>query len=339
MVVYHLKGVFKLGKPRNKTIDVLRGIATISVLAGHAIQRGMVTGYEENIIFKIIYTYHMPLFMLLAGYTLYLSNPKYDVKFLLEKIKRLIIPTVIFSYLLYFIKDLNFTGLQPFVKFPNGIMEYTKKLIVNPDFLIWFLYVVFVCTFIFYIGKNLFNRYLPIYLLAVTVIIMILPFGFLGLWRVKLHLPIFIVGYCIAMYKDIFFKYLKYALIPSIIFYIFMFDKWSFSSSKLYQWLIAFAGITIIYYLVKVVRIKALDNSFAFFGKYSLGIYLWQCVCLNIGIGEDAIRVISIFITATAISTLLAYLTNKNKYSRAVFYGSFKWIPKAYKANKKALEL
>ena len=240
----------------------------------------MVTGYEGNIVFKLICTYNMPLFMLLAGYTLYLSNPNYDTKFLIKKVKRLIIPTIIWSYLLYFLKDFKFTGLQPFVKFPDGILEYTKKLILYPD-IIWFLYVVFVCTFIFCIGKKLFNKYLPIYLLIATVIVSLLPSGYLGIWRIKLHLPIFIVGYYVAIYKDVFSKYLKYCLIPCFIFYIFMASSWSFSSSLPYQWLTAFAGIIIIYYLVKVVRVKVLDNSFSFLGRYSLEIYLCQAVCLN----------------------------------------------------------
>lgn len=59
----------KTNNKRNVTIDVLRGIAVISVIIGHSIQRGMVVNYY-NTFFKIIYTFHMPLFMLLSGYSL-----------------------------------------------------------------------------------------------------------------------------------------------------------------------------------------------------------------------------------------------------------------------------
>lgn len=55
---------------RNLLIDVLKGIATLAVLLGHAIQRGLIVGYENNIIFKIIYSFHMPLFILLSGFSL-----------------------------------------------------------------------------------------------------------------------------------------------------------------------------------------------------------------------------------------------------------------------------
>lgn len=57
-------------KNRNIYIDVLKGLAVLAVLLGHAIQRGLVINYTENIIFKIIYTFHMPLFMFLSGYVL-----------------------------------------------------------------------------------------------------------------------------------------------------------------------------------------------------------------------------------------------------------------------------
>ena len=310
-------------KNRNQTIDILRGIATISVILGHSIQRGMVTGYENNIVFKLIYSFHMHLFMLLSGYTIYLSNSKYDTNFLVKKVKRLIIPTIVWSYLLYILRDFEFTGLQPFVKFPNSIMIYTKNLVGHPDFVIWFLYVVFVCTFVFFIGKKFFNKYLLLYLLIVTVIVNILPSGYLGIGKIRLHLPIFIVGYYIAMYKNVFFNYLKYSLIPCVIFFVVFVNSWSFSSSRPFLWLIAFSGITITYYLVKMVRVKALDNSFSFLGRYSLEIYLFQGLCLNIGIGDGAVRIISIFFMASIISIILSYLARKNKYSQAILFGIF----------------
>ena len=318
---------------RNQTIDVLRGIAVISVIAGHAIQRGLVTGYEDNILFKLIYTYHMPLFMLLSGYTLYLSNPKYDATFIIKKFKSLIIPTIVWSYLLYFMKDFTFTGLSV-VNFPDGILEYTKRLILHPDLLVWFLYVVFVCTFIFYIGKKFFSNQLLAYLIIVTIILELLPFSALGIWRIKLHLPIFIAGYYIAIYKDVFFKCLKYTLAPCIVFYILMASKWSFSSSKTFQWLISFAGITIIYYIVKIIRIREINKALSYLGKYSLEIYLFQSLVLNIGIGNGTIRILSIFISASVLSIIFAYLTKKNTYTNAVLYGRFKWMPSSLSKQK-----
>lgn len=50
---------------RNVSIDVLKGVAAWLVVLGH-----FVDGKEEyHRLFNVIYSFHMPLFMFLAGYT------------------------------------------------------------------------------------------------------------------------------------------------------------------------------------------------------------------------------------------------------------------------------
>ena len=54
-------------------INFLRGIAIFLMLWGHAIQ-GMSNGqfdYFEDNMFKLIYSFHMPLFMMISGYLFY----------------------------------------------------------------------------------------------------------------------------------------------------------------------------------------------------------------------------------------------------------------------------
>lgn len=108
-------------KNRNQTIDILKGIAVLAVLLGHAVQRGLITGYTDVLIFRIIYSFHMPLFMILSGYTLKAYNKNYDFNFLKKRFLRLMIPTIIWSYLIYIMKDFNFVGIKEFIPFPNSI--------------------------------------------------------------------------------------------------------------------------------------------------------------------------------------------------------------------------
>lgn len=68
---------------------------------------------------------------------------------------------------------------------------------------------------------------------------------------------------------------------------------------------------------------KVIRGTLIFFGKNSLQFYLCQCVCLNIGIGEDGVRIISIFIITTVISSFLVLITLKFKFTRALLYGTF----------------
>ena len=62
------------GKKKNTFIDYLKGIAIILVLVGHCVQYGSGASFLEdgeywnNIVMKVIYSFHMPLFIAVSGY-------------------------------------------------------------------------------------------------------------------------------------------------------------------------------------------------------------------------------------------------------------------------------
>ena len=63
---------------RDYFIDFAKGISILLVLWGHCIQymsAGTVDFFEDNA-FKVIYSFHMPLFMLLSGYVSYWGRNK-----------------------------------------------------------------------------------------------------------------------------------------------------------------------------------------------------------------------------------------------------------------------
>lgn len=71
---------------RNPTIDIMKGIAIIAVIAGHILPGG---SYGH----KLIYSFHMPLFFLIAGY-LYKPSTIYKKK-LVTDFRRLIVPYLV----------------------------------------------------------------------------------------------------------------------------------------------------------------------------------------------------------------------------------------------------
>lgn len=315
-------------KKRNIRIDILRGIATLSVLLGHAIQRGIVVGYQDNAIFKFIYSFHMPLFVILSGYAL-IYTKKFDSEFLIKKFKRLIIPTILWSYILFFIRGFEFVGIKEFIPFPNSIIEYTKIIALHPDFVIWFLYVIFLCSLIIYIGKKIFpsnDKSFWILMIAVAFGLYILPNNitkFFGIEKVKIYLPIFLLGYSVANYKDSILKYLNKMIIPAIVIYIIAFSYYHTQIDNiLIYYLISTSAIIVIYSITKLIEKNSITTSIlTYFGKYSLEIYLLQCICLNIGVGQGVVRILTIFVSATTISSILACITNKNKLVRCFLYG------------------
>ena len=69
-------------KNRNRYLDFVKGILILFVLWGHCIQYGTVGEgqFFENPLFKFIYSFHMPLFMLISGYLFYYSAKKRSLK-------------------------------------------------------------------------------------------------------------------------------------------------------------------------------------------------------------------------------------------------------------------
>lgn len=62
-------------KHRNESVDVIRGLAILMVILGHTISNNNIEGYENSIIFKIIWSLQMPLFMLISGYVTKYARP------------------------------------------------------------------------------------------------------------------------------------------------------------------------------------------------------------------------------------------------------------------------
>lgn len=81
---------------KNPFIDFLKGVAILLVLIGHCIQYG--SGaiflkeelYWENIVMKIIYSFHMPLFIAVSGYLFWKSVKRHGlIKSIKSRIKKL----------------------------------------------------------------------------------------------------------------------------------------------------------------------------------------------------------------------------------------------------------
>lgn len=315
-------------KKRNVNLDALKGVAVIAVLLGHSIQRGLIKNYTDVIIFKIIYTFHMPLFIILSGYALFKYTKKVNFNIFVKKFNRLIIPTFIWSFIVYFMRNLNFVGIKPFIYFPDSIVEYIKTIIIYPTYVIWFLYTIFFCSLFLLIQRNFFQRKSILLNILMTFTIMLLLFQIktdkFGIPLIKNYFPLFCVGYYAAPYDNLIKKHLKYMFLPALIIYILLFKYFEYGyTSNIINYIIAISSTIILWFIITIIKNNKLKNVMANIGEKSLEIYLCQCICLNIGIGSGKIRVISIFITASIISYALAYVTVKNRYLKMLLYGAF----------------
>ena len=91
---------------RERWVDNVRGFAIYLVVLGHCIQYASHEGYDfaNNIVFKLIYSFHMPLFMLLTGYLFWYTLSKYSFwNGIVAKLKGIMIPCMTWGLVTYII--------------------------------------------------------------------------------------------------------------------------------------------------------------------------------------------------------------------------------------------
>lgn len=115
-------------KKRFKEIDILRGMAIVLVLLGHAIIVYPVNLHKIlwcNVLFTWLSTVHMPLFFLISGFCYSFRTNEYG-RFWWKKTKRLLIPYLAFCILDMLVR-ITFGSL---VNQQRGLLESVKNMIL-----------------------------------------------------------------------------------------------------------------------------------------------------------------------------------------------------------------
>ena len=90
---------------RDVAIDILRGIAILVVVLGHALQSCL--GGHQLYVYDIVRNFQMPLFMFISGMGLAFSYPeKASLEMMKAKVIRLLPASLIWGYVLYFLRCL-----------------------------------------------------------------------------------------------------------------------------------------------------------------------------------------------------------------------------------------
>lgn len=176
---------------RNKKIDFIRAFAIISVVIGHCIQFGSGPEYYsgaclEDTVFIFIYSFHMPLFMLLSGYLFYMSSCKHSfLENAATRFTTLFIPIIAWN-------------IVPFIKYtypdrPHTFRYLFKAYLSTMAANSWFLWSLFYCSFAVLIVKQFFKDRIVIYLIGLILTFFITDSHNLSLY--KFMYPYFIIGY------------------------------------------------------------------------------------------------------------------------------------------------
>lgn len=281
---------------RNGFVDALKGYAIILVIVGHSIQSNSVN-FDENIIFRIIYSFHMPLFMFLSGFVLWLQRAKINYIYLLKRSMTLVIP-------FFTVYILNYFLTSSFHQF--SLLMYLRDLVVAPDLGVWFLWTLFLNYLLFFaIYKLIYSlkleKYEEIIMLVFSLILYYLPLSTFGFTFVRWYFFFFMIGYLLGKNYRLIRKYRnKIELIGIILFPIFVFGWYRTGNSSYITWLLSenilfFSAhsqflLTLFNYAVPILGIvfsiviikkflhysRNVYNVFIELGKYTLDIYVIQ---------------------------------------------------------------
>ncbi|OVE67761.1 hypothetical protein CCS79_12455 [Clostridium diolis] len=304
----------KFNKPikvnyRNALIDFLKGIAIFFVLWGHSIQYCSIDSFDffEDSMFKVIYSFHMPLFMLISGYLFYFSQEKKTFKSgIISRLLGLGIPIIIWNSIKYWLQVI--INLLQGYEVNNLIKGYISSFTGY-----WFLWSVLVCSLIVICINKFFNKYICFLLILVMPFAFIFPNGGMNLFMY----PYFLGGFLFCKYEYVIsekIKKLKYLCLIFFPLMLMFFEKKDyiytsginpFSSPygicnqiviDIYRWTIGFVGSIFIICIAEIIinkfNINRIIAALCSLGIKSLQVYLLQAILLEDFISKFAIKML-----------------------------------------------
>lgn len=285
-------------------INLLRGFAVFLMLWGHTLQySGGAFDFFENTAVTIIYSFHMPLFMLISGYLFYFSLKKRNLReILIHRTQAMLHPIVMCGILGFLATDVIM-----------GLIAGNPKIILNGgnswlshlnDH--WFLWSVLAASIAVALAIKLTRKW---YLRLLFVLLGFVLVSFMPNAEMNIYMyPFFLAGFGYAGRKDRPYmkklNWLRFASLPlfPLLLYFYRPDYYIYTTgifgkeglirnmpNNLYRWLIGFAGclfvITVfafVYYrLVPKLKYTLIGKGLTKLGEKSLQIYILSGIVLS----------------------------------------------------------
>ncbi|MCM1309923.1 MAG: acyltransferase family protein [Bacteroides sp.] len=260
--------------------DVLKFFAIFLVVWGHCIQYFQSEEHYNQLVYRVIYSFHMPLFMALVGFfATSLSNLPLN-KIIQKKFIQLILPSITAGTIMWviFIRELSFHILF-------GLL--TKNL--------WFLKSAFFCCVIYSISFKINSQRCKIFYLISCMFLS----QAISLYSLCIMFPSFIFGVILHKGYNDFKSWSKLVCVVSgIIFVILQFNwdstNWKHENAgivlklyyRLYRIIIGVIGTTFFISLFESLKKSILSTKIgllaSIYGKYTMGIYILQTIFVEI---------------------------------------------------------
>lgn len=332
-------------KKRIPYLDFLKFFAIANVLLGHSVEQTTGNDFWDNPIWEFIYTYHMPLFMMLCGYFFSSSLKLSFWDMFKKKFSQLMIPSISAWIIMYL-----FVTLTKFNPYPE-IVDISWTGFMNA---LWFLKSVFFC---YLIGWIFIKTLKHVWLSAITSSIIALFVPVCNIDSINFMLPMFWMGHLFHLHQTWIDRHHKALLIGNLTAFLVLLPFWSgrltvymvpiqffdWTSLSLdwnnlaitiYRMAIGMTGSMFFFLLSPWIYNKIADwritPIFNQLGKCTLGLYwtqtfLLECTWHSIGLYVNTPAtfivgpIIAIFEMVLCYQTIL--LIRKNKYTRMLFLG------------------
>lgn len=308
-------------------LDNAKGILIILVIVGHAFQF-IYPEYDHNFLFRVIYSFHMPLFFCISGY---LANrrKKHSFNVIKKRFIQLLIPFVTWAF------------ISPLIYNDRWNVNTSLDILLYPNSGLWFLYNLFIYSAIFNIAEWLEQKFLLRHYITIC-------FAILGLYvlmaifhnkfnctQLCFHIPFYTIGYYYKQILD-YFK-INYWIFGCL--YIITVPFWMRVEPPLfYQYINLGRLFSYLYgYFVQIVGMLFFFNLSKIFldkkilglqeiGKNTLGIYVIHFPVIkflinNIYIDAIFFKIIIISIITVPLTYVVVYGIRKIPYIRLLLIG------------------
>ena len=332
-------------KGRIPYLDFLKFFAISSVLLGHSVEQTTGNDFWDNPIWAFIYTYHMPLFMMLCGYFFKSSLKLSFTEMIGKKFIQLMIPAISAWVLMYL-----FVTLTKYNPYPE-IVDLSWMGFMNA---LWFLKSVFFCYLIGWVFIKAFKNVWASAILS-SVIALFTPLC--NIDSINFMLPMFWMGHLFHQHQAWIDKHRKTLFASSLVAFIAMLPFWSgrltvymvpiqfFDWSTfafdwnnlgitLYRMAIGMVGSMFFFLLAPWVYDRISDwritPTLNQLGKCTLGLYwtqtfLLECTWHSIGLYVNTPMTFLVGPIIAIVEMVVCYqailLIRKSKYTRLLFLG------------------
>ena len=312
-------------KERNLQLDAIKGGAILLVVLGHSLQVHDVR-FDSNLLFRLIYSFHMPLFMAASGWVAKPQEPRR-----LKQIAiRLGLPTLTWYLIQFFVER----GSQS-----SGIGSYIWSFLKYPDLGLWFLWILLICQFLLSAAYWLEQKIGIISYALVWSVLWLSPSHDFGIQLTRYYFVYFSAAFLVARNFKSLCRMLPVTVALALVTYPVSFLFWhrslahGFSATQIHSPEVAIgflcdhvisavSGCILFAVSIIFVRPPAALKGLGWLGRRTLEIYVSHQLLVPLVGGTNRLGIFVSFLFAILGSLVIARLAQNSKLLYLVLYGT-----------------